>query len=101
MKHPFCLSGNDLNYSSTSLVLFHRFISVAFTMFFTNLFSITLLTRPISDFVGLINLHVGAFGKFGLWSLRLMNTSFSARHSIRSSSLNQRKGRKVRRTHSN
>ena len=84
IKHPFCLSGNDLNHSSTSLVLFHRFISVAFTMFFTNLFSISLLTSPISDFVGLINLH--AFGKFGLWSLRLINTSFSARHSIRSSS---------------
>ena len=57
-------------------------------MFFTNLFSITLLTRPISDFVRLINLHSGSFGKFGWWSLRLMNTSFSARHSIRSLSIN-------------
>ena len=43
-------------------MLFYRFISVAFTIFFTNLFSITLLTPPISDFVGLINLHAGAFG---------------------------------------
>ena len=44
---------------STSLVLFHRLIPVELTVFLTILSSIVFLTCPISDFVGLINLHVG------------------------------------------
>ena len=37
---------------------------------------------PISDFDGLINLHVGLLAKFGLWSFKVMKALFAARASI-------------------
>ena len=37
-----------------------------------------MLILPISDLVGLINLHVGLLAKFGLWSFNVMNASLSA-----------------------
>ena len=65
-------------------MLFHRLISVELTVFLTILSSIVFLTCPISDFVGLINLHVGLLSKLGLWSLRVMKASFCANISTRS-----------------
>ena len=38
--------------------------------------------RPISDFVGLINRHVGELVKFGLWSFKVMKASRLAIMSI-------------------
>ena len=42
---------------------------------FTIFWSISLLIRPISDFVGLISRHVGALLKLGLWSFSVMKAS--------------------------
>ena len=48
---------------------------------------ICLLIIPISDFVGIMSLHVGLFMKSGLWSLSVMNASLLEETSTRSSSL--------------
>ena len=61
-----CLFGMLLNHVRTASVLFHWFRLVAAMILELILCRICLLMMPISDFVGLISLHVGLFLKFGL-----------------------------------
>ena len=78
MKLKCYLFSIDLNQLITAVVFFHwlklRFFAIVLSM----RSRIFLLTLPISDFVGLISLQVNLFAKFGLWSLSVMNASFSA-----------------------
>ena len=66
MNAAFCLFSIVLNHSSTDCVFLQRLTSVDVATLFTIFCSISLLIRPISDFVGLISRHVGALLKFGL-----------------------------------
>ena len=68
-------------------VLRHRFAFVTLIISLFMLSKIFLLIIPISDFVGLMSLHVGLFMKSGLWSFNVMNASLLAEISTRSSSL--------------
>lgn len=81
------LLGTALNHSMTFEVLLHRFAFVTLIISLFMLSRICLLIIPISDFVGLMSLHVGLFMKSGLWSFNVMNASLLAETSIRSSSL--------------
>ena len=56
----------ELNQSNTARVFLQRLILAAVDVSLTILCNICLLIRPISDFVGLINRHVGALSKLGL-----------------------------------
>ena len=47
-----------------------------------------MLIRPTSVFDGLINLQVGLFAKLSLWSFSVINASFLAIDSTRSSMVN-------------
>ena len=73
-----------LNQSLTEVVFFHWLILVAAMILLLIQSRIFLLIWPISDFVGLINLRVGLFTKFGLWSFRVVNASLLAVMSTRS-----------------
>ena len=64
-------------------VLLHRFAFVTLIISLFMLSKICLLIIPISDFVGLMSLHVGLFMKSGLWSFNVMNASLLAETSIR------------------
>ena len=81
------LLGTALNHSMTFEVLLHIFAFVTLIISLFMLSKICLLIIPISDFVGLMSLHVGLFMKSGLWSFNVMNASLLAETSIRSSSL--------------
>ena len=85
MKLCLSLSSMLLNHFMTDDVFFHWLIFVAATTFLLILSRICLLILPISDLVGLISLQVGLFAKFGLWSFRVINASFFAVMSTRSS----------------
>ena len=65
----------------------HRFAFFTLIISLFMLSKICLLIIPISDFVGLMSLHVGLFMKSGLCSFNVMNASLLAETSIRSSSL--------------
>ena len=66
MNDCACLLGTFLNHVKTASVFFHWLRLVAATVLAFIHWSISLLTMPISDFVGLIRRHVGLFWKFGL-----------------------------------
>ena len=68
----------ELNQSNTAHVFLQRLILAAVDVSLTILCNICLLIRPISDFVGLINRHVGALSKLGLWSLSVIKQSHLA-----------------------
>ena len=87
MKACWDLLGTALNHSMTFQVHLHRFAFVTLIISLFMLCKICLLIIPISDFVGLMSLHVGLFMKSGLWSFNVMNASLLAETSIRSSSL--------------
>ena len=78
MKLCFSLFSMVLNQSITADVFFHWLIFVAAMTLALTLSRICLLIFPNSGFVGLINLQVGLFAKFGLWSLRVINASLLA-----------------------
>ena len=78
-------SGIFLNQSITEEVFFHWFNKVLLHMLVVIFSSILLLTSPISLFAGLINLQVGLFLKFSLWSFDGMNACSFAIHSVLSS----------------
>ena len=59
-------------------MFFHWLNLAALVILLLILSRMSLLILPISDLVGLINLHVGLLGKFGLWSFSVMNASLSA-----------------------
>lgn len=83
MNSKFLLSFTFLNQSKSVSVLRHCnnpvffFLSSAF--YFCN--SI-LLIFPLFDFAGFMNLHLGLFSKFGLWSFSVKYASFLASTSI-------------------
>ena len=66
-----------LNQSITDVVFFHWLKLVVLLILLLILSRMSLLILPISDLVGLINLHVGLLAKFGLWSFSVMNASLS------------------------
>ena len=76
------LLGTALNHSMTFEVLLHRFAFVTLIISLFMLSKICLLIIPISDFVGLMSLHVGLFMKSGLWSFNVINASLLAETSI-------------------
>ena len=58
-------------------MFFHRLKLVVLLILLLILSRMSLLILPISDLVGLINLHVGLLAKFDLWSFSVMNASLS------------------------
>ena len=82
MKLCLSLSSMLSKHFMTDDVFFHWLIFVAAT---TSLLILSRICLLISDLVGLISLQVGLFAKFGLWSFRVINASFFAVMSTRSS----------------
>ena len=82
MNECFALSGIPLYQSITESVFLHWFNLVVATTFLLILSRICLLMIPISDLDGFMSLHVGLLLKFGLWSFKVTNASFSAVDSI-------------------
>ena len=78
IKLYWCLFSIFLNQSITDVVFFHWLKLVVLLILLLILSRMSLLILPISDLVGLINLHVGLLAKFGLWSFSVMNASLSA-----------------------
>ena len=78
MKLCFSLFSISSNHSITDVVFFHKLILVAIVSFLFIRSRIVLLILPISDLVGLINLQVGLFAKFGFRSFRVVNGSLLA-----------------------
>ena len=78
MKVCCVLLGILLNHSITDAEFFHWLTIVSDLISVLIRSRIFLLTRPISLFAGLINLHVGLLLKFSLWSFRVMNACFFA-----------------------
>ena len=66
-------------------MFFHWLTFEAFTSFLLISSRICLLIQLISDFDGLINRQNGLFAKLSLWSLSVINASFVASDSTRSS----------------
>ena len=73
------------NHCSTEDVFFHWLTFLMFTRFWLIFSRSCLLIWPISGFEGFISLQVGLFTKFSLWSLSVINASFIAVVSTRSS----------------
>ena len=82
MNECFALSGIPLYQSITESVFLHWFNLVVATTFLLILSMICLLMIPISDLNGFMSLHVGLLLKFGLWSFKVTNASFSDVDSI-------------------
>ena len=73
----------ELNQSNTARVFLQRLILAAVDVSLTILCNICLLIRPISDFVGLINRHVGALSKLGLWAYKRSELASNCRHALK------------------
>ena len=78
MKLCFSLFSISLKRSIADVAFFHKLILVAVVIFLFIRSRIVLLILPISDLVGLINLQVGLFAKFGFRSFRVVNASLLA-----------------------
>ena len=85
MNAKSLLFASRSNHWSTEDVFFHWLTFLKFTRFWLIFSRSCLLIRPISGFEGFISLQVGLFTKFCLWSLSVINASFMAVVSTRSS----------------
>ena len=72
-------SGVSSNQLNTDEMFFHWFSKIVLFMFVFIFSSIFSLSSPISLFARLINLQVGLFLKFSLWSFNVMKATSMAK----------------------